>query len=109
MTVIISTHESSHPGRGQRDPHERTHERFAQAHAQGVGQADLGAYYHGPDLGGDPGFFIVTGYRAEVVEDYFGDGARWGVNIRYGRQEVQDGTGKAPEVPRASLARTISC
>lgn len=45
-------------------------------------------------------FFIVTGYRAEVVEDYFGDGARWGVNIRYGRQEVQDGTGKAPEVAK---------
>lgn len=45
-------------------------------------------------------FFIVTGYRAETIEGYFGDGRRWGVRIQYGRQEVQDGTGKAPEVAR---------
>src|SRR5688572_14708049 len=42
--------------------------------------------------------FIVTGYRADVVESYFGDGSKWNVRIQYGRQEVQDGTGKAPEV-----------
>jgi UDP-N-acetylglucosamine diphosphorylase / glucose-1-phosphate thymidylyltransferase / UDP-N-acetylgalactosamine diphosphorylase / glucosamine-1-phosphate N-acetyltransferase / galactosamine-1-phosphate N-acetyltransferase len=46
-------------------------------------------------------FFMVTGYRAEAVEDYFGDGRRWGVKISYGRQVVQDGTGKAPEVAKA--------
>jgi dTDP-glucose pyrophosphorylase len=45
-------------------------------------------------------FFIVTGFRAEVVEDYFGDGAKWGAAIHYGRQVTQDGTGKAPEVAR---------
>jgi len=44
---------------------------------------------------------IVTGYRAEVVESYFGDGAKWGAAISYARQVVQDGTGKAPEVARA--------
>jgi UDP-N-acetylglucosamine diphosphorylase / glucose-1-phosphate thymidylyltransferase / UDP-N-acetylgalactosamine diphosphorylase / glucosamine-1-phosphate N-acetyltransferase / galactosamine-1-phosphate N-acetyltransferase len=44
--------------------------------------------------------FIVTGYRAEVVESYFGDGTRWGAQIAYGRQLVQDGTGKAPELAR---------
>ena len=43
-------------------------------------------------------FFIVTGWRAEVVEEYFGDGSNWEVNISYGRQLVQDGTGKAPEL-----------
>ncbi|MBI1178067.1 NTP transferase domain-containing protein [bacterium] len=42
--------------------------------------------------------FIVTGWKAEVVESYFGDGSRWGVSIHYGRQIVQDGTGKAPEI-----------
>jgi dTDP-glucose pyrophosphorylase len=42
--------------------------------------------------------FIVTGYRAEAIESYFGDGAKWGARISYGRQRVQDGTGKAPEV-----------
>ena len=40
--------------------------------------------------------FIITGFRAEVVEEYFGDGTKWGVKIAYGRQVVQDGTGKAP-------------
>lgn len=44
--------------------------------------------------------FIVTGFRAEVIEDYFGDGARWGLSIHYGRQLVQDGTGKAPELAK---------
>ena len=45
-------------------------------------------------------FFIVTGYRAEVVEDYFGDGSRLGVTVGYARQVVQDGTGKAPELAK---------
>jgi dTDP-glucose pyrophosphorylase len=44
--------------------------------------------------------FIVTGYRAEVVEEYFGDGAKWSARIGYGRQVVQDGTGKAPELAK---------
>ena len=44
--------------------------------------------------------FVVTGFRAEVIEGYFGDGSRWGMRIVYGRQEVQDGTGKAPELAR---------
>jgi len=47
--------------------------------------------------------FIVTGYRAESIEEYFGDGAKWDVRISYGRQLVQDGTGKAPEVAKAFL------
>src|SRR5437016_4519546 len=42
--------------------------------------------------------FIVTGFRAEVIERYFGDGSKWRVRIGYGRQVVQDGTGKAPEL-----------
>lgn len=46
-------------------------------------------------------FFIVTGYHAEVVEEYFGDGDRFGVKITYGRQVVQDGTGKAPELAKS--------
>ena len=44
--------------------------------------------------------FIVTGFRAEVIEEYFGDGVKWGVRIAYGRQVVQDGTGKAPELAK---------
>src|SRR5689334_3451 len=44
--------------------------------------------------------FIVTGFRAEVIEEYFGDGAKWNARIAYGRQLVQDGTGKAPELAK---------
>ncbi|MBI3850892.1 MAG: nucleotidyltransferase family protein [Verrucomicrobia bacterium] len=44
--------------------------------------------------------FIVTGFRAEVVEHHFGDGSNWGARIEYGRQEIQDGTGKAPELAK---------
>jgi dTDP-glucose pyrophosphorylase len=49
-------------------------------------------------------FFIVTGFRAEVIEGYFGDGKKWGARIQYGRQLVQDGTGKAPEVAKEFAA-----
>jgi UDP-N-acetylglucosamine diphosphorylase / glucose-1-phosphate thymidylyltransferase / UDP-N-acetylgalactosamine diphosphorylase / glucosamine-1-phosphate N-acetyltransferase / galactosamine-1-phosphate N-acetyltransferase len=45
--------------------------------------------------------FIVTGFRAEVVENHFGDGSKWQAQISYGRQMVQDGTGKAPELAKA--------
>jgi dTDP-glucose pyrophosphorylase len=45
--------------------------------------------------------FIVTGFRADVIENYFGNGAKWSVKIACGRQIVQDGTGKAPEVAKA--------
>src|SRR6185503_19670959 len=44
--------------------------------------------------------FIVTGFRAEVIENHFGDGSRWNARIQCGRQTVQDGTGKAPEVAK---------
>src|SRR5580658_5406049 len=49
-------------------------------------------------------FFIVTGFRAEVVESYFGDGKKWGARIHYGRQVEQNGTGKAPEVAKEFAA-----
>ncbi|MGH7886691.1 MAG: sugar phosphate nucleotidyltransferase [Candidatus Binatia bacterium] len=41
---------------------------------------------------------IITGYHAEAVEEFLGDGSRFGVQISYARQKVQDGTGKAPEL-----------
>ncbi|MDZ4741987.1 MAG: sugar phosphate nucleotidyltransferase [Verrucomicrobiota bacterium] len=44
--------------------------------------------------------FIITGYCAEVIEDYFQTGERIGVSISYGRQMIQDGTGKAPEIAK---------
>ena len=44
--------------------------------------------------------FIVTGFRADAIESYFGDGSKWQARVVYGRQAVQDGTGKAPEVAK---------
>ena len=35
-----------------------------------------------------------------VIESYFGDGSKWKARIAYGRQVVQDGTGKAPELAK---------
>jgi len=44
--------------------------------------------------------FIVTGWRADVIEKHFGDGKKWNARMAFGRQVVQDGTGKAPEPAR---------
>ena len=39
-------------------------------------------------------------WRAEAIENSFRDGSTLGVAIRYARQVVQDGTGKAPELAK---------
>jgi UDP-N-acetylglucosamine diphosphorylase / glucose-1-phosphate thymidylyltransferase / UDP-N-acetylgalactosamine diphosphorylase / glucosamine-1-phosphate N-acetyltransferase / galactosamine-1-phosphate N-acetyltransferase len=51
--------------------------------------------------------FIVTGFRADVIEEYFATGANWGVRIAYGRQVVQDGTGKAPEMAKEFVGTDV--
>jgi dTDP-glucose pyrophosphorylase len=45
-------------------------------------------------------FCIITGFKAETIESYFGNGSKWNARIEYVRQLVQDGTGKAPELAR---------
>src|SRR5208282_5400633 len=52
------------------------------------------------DEAGIRDFFIVTGWCGHVIRGHFGDGGPWGVNISYGEQVVQDGTGKAPELAK---------
>ena len=52
------------------------------------------------DEAGIRDIFIIIGWQGHVIRDYFGDGKRWKVNITYGEQKVQDGTGKAPEVAK---------
>ncbi len=39
--------------------------------------------------------FIVTGWRADVIENHFSDGKKFGAQISFGRQLVQDGTGQS--------------
>jgi UDP-N-acetylglucosamine diphosphorylase / glucose-1-phosphate thymidylyltransferase / UDP-N-acetylgalactosamine diphosphorylase / glucosamine-1-phosphate N-acetyltransferase / galactosamine-1-phosphate N-acetyltransferase len=41
---------------------------------------------------------IVVGYRADAVQDFFGDGSRYNVAIHYKMQTVQDGTGRVVEL-----------
>ncbi|HEV7401274.1 MAG TPA: sugar phosphate nucleotidyltransferase [Chthoniobacteraceae bacterium] len=43
---------------------------------------------------------IVVGWRADVVQDFFGDGAKFGVRIEYTTQMVQDGTGRVVDLAR---------
>jgi UDP-N-acetylglucosamine diphosphorylase / glucose-1-phosphate thymidylyltransferase / UDP-N-acetylgalactosamine diphosphorylase / glucosamine-1-phosphate N-acetyltransferase / galactosamine-1-phosphate N-acetyltransferase len=50
--------------------------------------------------------FIVTGFRAEVIETHFGDGSEWGARVATGRQVVQDGTGKAPELAKKFIGKS---
>ncbi|MGI8956793.1 MAG: sugar phosphate nucleotidyltransferase [Chthoniobacterales bacterium] len=45
-------------------------------------------------------FFILVGWRAEVVRETFRDGASFGVTIEYATQVVQDGTGRVVELAR---------
>ena len=43
---------------------------------------------------------IVVGYRADVVQDFFGDGTAFGVQVEYTTQVVQDGTGRVVDLAR---------
>lgn len=40
-------------------------------------------------------FFISTHYMPEMIREYFGDGSRWGIEIRYVHEETPLGTGGA--------------
>ena len=37
-------------------------------------------------------FYISTHFKAEMVRDYFGDGSKWNVNIKYVAEEIPLGT-----------------
>ena len=40
-------------------------------------------------------FYISTHYMPEVIQNYFGDGSKWGININYVHEEIPLGTGGA--------------
>ena len=46
---------------------------------------------------------VITGYLADRIERHFGDGSRFGVQIRYRRQEVRDGTARALLLAREAI------
>ena len=45
-------------------------------------------------------FLAIVGYRAEAVQNFFGDGSRYNVGIQYLTQTVQDGTGRVVELAK---------
>lgn len=49
-------------------------------------------------------FVLITGYKAEVLQDYLGDGANWGWQIEYVPQEVPRGVGDAVNTAREALS-----
>src|SRR5436189_2439561 len=51
-------------------------------------------------------FLIVVGYRAEAVQNFFGDGSRYKAAIQYAIQTVQDGTGRVVELAKNFAADT---
>jgi NDP-sugar pyrophosphorylase family protein len=48
-------------------------------------------------------FVLLTGYRAEVIEEHFGDGSAFGYRIEYSREHEPLGTGGALREARALL------
>lgn len=48
--------------------------------------------------GGIRKLLLIVGYRADVVQNFFGDGSRYNVAIQYKTQTVQDGTGRVVEL-----------
>ncbi|BDI31756.1 hypothetical protein CCAX7_38070 [Capsulimonas corticalis] len=49
-------------------------------------------------------FVLITGYLSSLIEEYFGDGARWGWKVQYIPQEVPRGVGDAVNTARAALS-----
>lgn len=52
-------------------------------------------------------YFIAVNYKAKMIEDHFGDGSRWGIQIEYLRENKELGTAGAlsmlPDKPKTSL------
>jgi dTDP-glucose pyrophosphorylase len=51
-------------------------------------------------------FLIVVGYRADAVQNFFGDGSRYKIDIQYATQTVQDGTGRVIELAKNFVGLT---
>src|SRR5207244_7298126 len=51
-------------------------------------------------------FVIVVGYRSDVVQDFFGDGSRFKIDIQYATQITQDGTGRVVDLAKSFAANS---
>jgi dTDP-glucose pyrophosphorylase len=52
-------------------------------------------------------FYVSVNYRARMIEDYFGDGRNWGVNIHYLREDKSLGTAGALSMLPKNLEHPI--
>ena len=43
---------------------------------------------------------MIVGYRADAVQNFFGDGCRYDILIQYATQSIQDGTGRVVDLAR---------
>ena len=48
-------------------------------------------------------FVLITGYKADILESYLGDGSKWGWQIEYVPQEVPRGVGDAVNTASSAL------
>jgi D-glycero-D-manno-heptose 1,7-bisphosphate phosphatase len=46
---------------------------------------------------------LLLGYLPEIVQDYFGDGSRWGLEIEYSVTAVEDNTGRRVKLAESKL------
>jgi dTDP-glucose pyrophosphorylase len=51
-------------------------------------------------------FLIIVGYRADAVQNFFGNGSRYKIDIQYMTQVTQDGTGRVVELSRNFVANS---
>ena len=49
-------------------------------------------------------FLIIVGYRAEAVQNFFGNGSRYEIDIQYAAQVTQDGTGRVLGLARGFVS-----
>ena len=49
---------------------------------------------------------IIVGYHADAVQNFFGDGSRYNVDIQYVTQVMQDGTGRVVNLARDFVGDT---
>lgn len=52
-------------------------------------------------------FFISVNYKAEMIEDYFGDGSKWGVSIQYLHENKRLGTAGAMSLLPKGITKPI--
>ena len=49
---------------------------------------------------GVPELLIIVGYRADAVQNFFGDGWHYEIQVQYATQSIQDGTGRVVDLAR---------